>query len=420
MAAEAETPRTPQQIYEEYMNRLSFYFSKFDKFDIQSMSRTMNYIYMDYTSKQIELLDRQEKEIEKKEIEEELHKNVHYKLRKTELTTFISDFEYANLSALFFNKLDSILQSNIAPNNFIEECKHNNVKCSSNEKNKSRFNVSNIISFNETYSNIKYKNTNKSEKQERCKHCFKFSPNVAGIKLTNTMRNKKLINANMSKKLVTIYITLPHTTEQVKTSRIYTSIRDEIKQKYVNTGKTNAKLLHSIKLWHTDISDSNIIITYITNNLWKWINDISIRAERVQYEHLCYMLHWLLAIACPFQRGSAGFAKVMLNAALWKFGLPPVKETPEYARKTDWVAMFSPTFEEYYSMKDIMFEIDHIALQQIQLFAQQNQQLQEQQRLRQELQKQQIEQEPIQNEPNTNRGGKRKIKKTKKARKISK
>ena len=64
----------------------------------------------------------------------------------------------------------------------------------------------------------------------------------------------------------------------------------------------------------------------------------------------------MLTISCPFFKGSAGFAKVILNAALLRIGLQPVKETTEYERKSDWVAMLSPTFEEYYAKKDAMFE----------------------------------------------------------------
>jgi hypothetical protein len=46
---------------------------------------------------------------------------------------------------------------------------------------------------------------------------------------------------------------------------------------------------------------------------------------------------------------------MLLNAALIKINLPIVKESPQYARKTDWVAMFSPSLEIYQTKIDDMF-----------------------------------------------------------------
>jgi hypothetical protein len=114
-------------------------------------------------------------------------------------------------------------------------------------------------------------------------------------------------------------------------------------------------LIYSIAVLHTRPIHSSQIIAYISK-IWPFIKN----------ETDCYMIHWLFTTACPFTRGSAGCAKVILNAALWKIGLPPVKETPEYTRKTDWVAILSSSFEEYSSKKEAMFEIDTSALQQLQ------------------------------------------------------
>jgi hypothetical protein len=104
--------------------------------------------------------------------------------------------------------------------------------------------------------------------------------------------------------------------------------------------------IYTLAVFHTAPNISHHIIEYIKNNLWPALSK----------EEDCYRIHWLLAIACPFHKGSAGFAKVVLNAALLRIGLQPVKETKEYERKSDWVAILSPTFEEYYAKKDAMFE----------------------------------------------------------------
>jgi hypothetical protein len=106
---------------------------------------------------------------------------------------------------------------------------------------------------------------------------------------------------------------------------------------------------------HTNPNNSNIIIDYVKNTLWPILEKGN---PEPQQENYCYAIHYLLATACPFLRGSAGFAKVMLNAALRRIGLPFVKETKAYHRKSDWVAILSPTFIEYYRDKDVMFEVD--------------------------------------------------------------
>ena len=137
--------------------------------------------------------------------------------------------------------------------------------------------------------------------------------------------------------------------------QIYTMLPNNTK---VETSKLTIcnEYMHNISKWvkvlciyHTTTQNSrNTLLTYIKDNIW---ND-------KMTEEDCYKIHWLLATACPFIRGSAGFAKVMLNAALLRCKLHPVKETMYYSRQTDWVAMLSPTFDEYYSKKNDMFETD--------------------------------------------------------------
>ena len=101
-----------------------------------------------------------------------------------------------------------------------------------------------------------------------------------------------------------------------------------------------------------------------TNAIFKKINDIMVEIisgtiQSSEKEKQCYMLHWLFCNLCPFLKGSAGFAKILLNVALLLCNCQPVKETEFYFKHSDWVALLSPTFEMYYSKKDEMFEIDH-------------------------------------------------------------
>jgi hypothetical protein len=55
-------------------------------------------------------------------------------------------------------------------------------------------------------------------------------------------------------------------------------------------------------------------------------------------------------------RGSAGAAKVVLNAALHYLGFGMVIEKEQYQRQVDWVSMFCPDFEDFYENKNSFFE----------------------------------------------------------------
>ena len=71
----------------------------------------------------------------------------------------------------------------------------------------------------------------------------------------------------------------------------------------------------------------------------------------------CYELYWIITNMCPMSRGSAGTAKVVLNAALRYLGFEMVKEKEPYQRQADWVAMFSPDFEDFYEKKEQLFKV---------------------------------------------------------------
>jgi hypothetical protein len=59
-------------------------------------------------------------------------------------------------------------------------------------------------------------------------------------------------------------------------------------------------------------------------------------------------MHWLFTTTTPFFRGSAAVAKILLNACLIKCGLAPVMESPAFHAHSDWIALLSPRFDNYY------------------------------------------------------------------------
>ena len=109
-------------------------------------------------------------------------------------------------------------------------------------------------------------------------------------------------------------------------------------------------------LFHSEQSSVNMILLEI-NRILVLIKSGTL--EQSEREEHCYMLHWLFCQATPFERGSAGFSKILLNVALLFCKFKPVQETPLYFKQSDWVALLSPRFDLYYSKKDVMFETDH-------------------------------------------------------------
>jgi hypothetical protein len=336
-----------QHIYEQYMAIASIICSEETTFNITTFSTIM---------KKIHILLRKKQQTEQTE-----HDALYYTIRKTDLITPIDTIVYTHLSDIFFNNLDSIFDyieksqqsrgKSTTP--FIKMCKNNTIVC------------------NEV--------TNKP-----CKYCFKFNNEIKGIKMTNAFLNK--IASKVDNTIKNAYSTVKPYEQQRKINKLQLHVLNKkIRNAYrtlgnffttdlffiitklpfndygitskfmfrerhdINSKPTMGYTTYGLSITHTNPYTSKLIIDYISENIW---ND-------TMTEEDCYKIYWLLAIACPFLRGSASFAKVMLNAALLRCKLHPVKETAVYFRQTDWVAMLSPTFEEYYAKKAEMFETDN-------------------------------------------------------------
>jgi len=333
MAANNATKK--QQIYEQYMMIASKYYSEQPTFNISTFATYMQGLYIEYASIQ-------------GYTKNEMNKQYYVMRRGNDpLATWIDELSYENISTLFINQLDSIIDSNPYHNDihsFASSCKKNNVACDPD--------------------------TNRP-----CKYCFRYNNAMKGLKMTNKFLNKeaqkynatqlhgystykqyekegtifkqKIVATDPYKKidelfrpnLMVVYSTINGKPEV--TSTIGFMARYNITYK-----KFYGYSIYTLAVFHTAPNTSRRIMEHITIDLWPVLSK----------EEDCYKLHWLLAIACPFYKGSAGFAKVVLNAALLRIGLQPVKETKEYERKSDWVAILSPTFEEYYAKKDAMFK----------------------------------------------------------------
>lgn len=240
------------------------------------------------------------------ETKEEKEENF-YTIRKTSLLTLIHSDTYKNIISIFFDRVDYMLEQN------------EDIEC-------------------------KESTCTKEEEKEECKKCFKYKKNTKGILLTQSYcerKGKKLDDKNSSCMSEMYYeFSLPfhilYDKEKV----------DTIFLKIFETTSTNELILG---ISHTKPMFINQIISKIAE-LWTNIKDIKD----------CYMIHWLFCNATPFMRGSASCAKVLLNAALLKINEKPVKETENYNRHSDWIAMFSFTFDKYYHdvVFQKMFEID--------------------------------------------------------------
>jgi hypothetical protein len=325
--------KTKQDIYETYMAKASQELSKQDVFDMNSFQRYMRALYIEYTGKQGEepMPD-------------------YYMLREASygFRTFIDESQYEHLSDIFIDRLDSILQSNIS-NPFVTNCKNNSVAC------------------NQT-------------KNKPCKYCIKYNTRVKGFKLTNAILNKVSAHPENAYSRIKPYENIGHlliAREQHIVPESYNKLKDFLTYNLI-TIHTSLPMIgnvptsslsfrnrfdeptynyygyyaYTLCIMHTPYEISTEITKYVSNYLWGYLT----YSETPDKEKICYAIHWLLAIACPFLRGSAGFAKVMLNAALLRIGKSSVEETPEYKRKTDWVAILTPTFDEYYVKKDEMFQ----------------------------------------------------------------
>lgn len=276
----------------------------------------------------------------------------------------------------------------LSPNAFL-----NNVEANANEKRLSQYVHTNINTNHRLKSTIKANRINHPSKPVRTKGAFKYSPNIAGIKLTNRFVNKYMHHKYGTRRNNSFYSSIRKAHE--KTGNLHTanasSLENYRKLKsniYVNP------FLKKILQMYTTIPDSGTRIPTTSfgfkSIFMDWARFFGYSVERLTIMHTspefivfllkkvkeiwssiiptlhlteimqsAFKIHWLIATATPFSRGSAGFAKVMLNAAIqraynlaqhYKLNLavmPLLKETPQYNRKSDWVALLSPKFENY-------------------------------------------------------------------------
>jgi hypothetical protein len=180
--------------------------------------------------------------------------------------------------------------------------------------------------------NVKQKMTKNPSGSTRCIKCFKYNPYIATIQLTQQIFKKYQVVPIDLFSIETCF-----DKRCIETSKItFTSL--------ISNGYNYDMLM----LTHTPIKNISILLQKLSDT-WN---------KETQTEEECYMIHWLFCNATPFLRGSAGCSKVLLNAILFKNGQYPVKETVDFHRQTDWVAMFSPTFDIYWRKKDELFEKD--------------------------------------------------------------
>lgn len=296
----------PQAIYQEYMNRSVLYLSfKFPLFNLDKLSEHMktNYAMMQAQS----VVDPE-----------------YYTIRTFGTsTTYLQLNMYPNLfyifSQLFLDK--SVLVE--LTKDFLSECEKDENKCDEKE-------VENSIKERKEMDSKKM--TKNPPGSHRCHECFKYNPMFASIQLTQQIFKK--------------YQKIPLDLFSIKTCFVDKSVLTS-KVSYTRL-VSNGHNYDMLMLTHTPIQNISILMGKLTE-VWN---------KQTQTEQECYMIHWLFCIATPFRRGSAGCSKVLLNAKLLQNGMDPVKEKMDFYRQTDWVAIFSPTFEMYWSKKDEMFEID--------------------------------------------------------------
>lgn len=291
-----------EELYKKYMNIASLHFSKVKELDLKEISEFMSSIDDELTT-------------EKQKINHvDKDRNI-YRLREEGLIkTYLEPLLYKNIFEIFSKKLNVILKNSDIT--FMDkDCTEKKFICSEKEK--------------------------KNEKLTGCFKCLKVSDH--GVRFTNKYIEENFFNnpTNYSEFGITIKTKLPIVNKSIKTLNITyekkTTAFDGTKWKHLS---------YSLRATHTDFSLINEIFNVI-KLAWKKINDEK-ECKRYCDSKFCFMIHWLFCIATPFIRGSAGCAKVLLNAALIKCGYHAVKETSYYYKETDWVAMFSPTFEEYY------------------------------------------------------------------------
>lgn len=367
---------TKQSIYEKWMFRASLYFKDMVQFNITECSDYMVNIYTNYITEQ----DALQPELNLlKDINHHFYKSrVVYHSYKTDIIiikTPISEEKYKNLSFIFLKHIESILDTN-PENEFSKICKEPTSECSVNEKRISQHDYADPPEAELKYSEFKETDTKflpflreryniPSDKPERCKTCFKFMPAVNGFQLTDGFLQHKLNQISPDGSLSMENLHKLQKTSPSEINRLYRELIDFSRYTLFNMYVTlpSGKKIQSLSLYNETIYEdhphiirfygfyffSRLTITHTTYGLVEYLQEIEDAWNKCKDERGCYYLHWLISAATPFCRGSAGFAKVILNAALLRCGLLPVKETAAYFTKSDWVAMLTPTFDDYYN-----------------------------------------------------------------------
>lgn len=300
----------PQIIYNEYMTRSVLFLSTlFPNFNIDKLSEHMQ---KNYNMMQTQL--------------EQPVESGYYKIRNSgNSTTYLQLNKYPNLFYIFSQLLVNQDHLKELARDFKTECKK--ATCDAKEAELSK------KEHPEMSQSIKDMMTKNLPGSVRCIDCFKYSPMTASIQLVQ----------NIFKKYQTIPLDLFSINTCIGKTCINTS-----KISYSSL-KSNGYTYNMMMLTHTPIENIGTLLDHLTI-VWD--------KPTQKTEQECYVIHWLFCIAMPFLRGSAGCAKVLLNAMLFKNGFKPVKERDDFYQQTDWVAMFSPTFDIYWTKKDEMFEDD--------------------------------------------------------------
>jgi hypothetical protein len=374
----------PQLIYEKWMYNASELCKDIKEFNIDVFASVMKKIYILYITQQGLNVDDyfyKSRKVEKRKVEE-ADSAVGY-IANTDpgaklsgnilnIETPIDELVYSNIAFIFLNHIESILDTD-TKDQFVIMCKEASSACSEDEKRVSRHNYEDPPEAE--IKNSEYKDVRKaplirkrynieSQNPERCGKCFKFVPGVAGFQLTDGFLQNKL---NKVRGMVSASDDIKNLhdleeTNPTQINNVYKELAEEPKKLFtihvtLRSGKRIPSISFSIKnrlgpRYYTSFGFSffsYLTINHTTEGFDDYLTEIKEVWERCDNVEECYYLHWLISSLTPFCRGSASFSKVILNAALLKCGLPYVKETPEYFKKSDWVALFTPTFDEYYA-----------------------------------------------------------------------
>jgi len=368
---------TVQSIYEKWMYRASLHFKDMVHFNIHECSAYMVNIYSHYLTEQdalqphLNLLEHINHQFYTSRVITHSYKTDIFVLR-----TPISEELYKNISFIFLKHIESILDTH-PEDEFSQMCKEHTSECSEDEKRVSQHNYADPPHAELKFSEYKETETNyapllrkryniPSDQPERCNACFKFTPGVNGFQLTDGFLQRHLDNISTDGSLSMTHLHQLEETTPWKINTLYSKLIEFSRNTLFNMYVTlpSGKKIQSISLYNENKYDkdhphieryfgfyffSRLAITHTSYGLTEYLTEIEDAWNKCRDERGCYYLHWLISAATPFCRGSAGFSKVILNAALLRCGLLPVKETAAYFKKSDWVAILTPTFDDYYA-----------------------------------------------------------------------